>query len=451
MKKIKRERSPGDTISDFHCHSCHVRNMVINMENTKTIQEIEALCSAAKQASYSMMTAQLEKRNGALKKLAGILRDSSVQAEIIEKNAEDLKKAAENGVKESMIDRLLLNGERINAISDALIKIVGLPNPLGRSEGWTAVSGIRIERVRVPIGVIGIIYESRPNVTVDAAALCIKSGNVCILRGGKEAINSNLCLTKYIRQALEAAGLPSDAVCLISDTTRESSTILMRQNKYLDLLIPRGGPGLIRSVVENSTVPVIETGSGNCHIYVDESADTDMALEIILNAKSRPSVCNAVETVLIHEKVDGSFLPALYDKLRVINVRFRGDEAVCAAVREALPASEEDYYTEYLDFILALKIVGSTAEAVEHINKYGTKHSEAIITKSMKNADFFKANIDSAAIYVNTSTRFTDGEEFGFGAEIGISTSKLHARGPMGLGEMTTIKYLIESDGIIRK
>jgi glutamate-5-semialdehyde dehydrogenase len=413
-------------------------------------QEIADMCEKAKKASYSLAASSSVTRDNALKNISEELRDSKAIQEIIEKNELDIKTAREMGLSESMIDRLTLDEKRIKSIADALIKIVNLPDPLGKGDSWTRPNGLKIGRVSVPLGVCGMIYESRPNVTVDAAVLCIKSGNAVILRGGKEAINSNRILTDIIKRSIAKAWINPDVVELINDTTRESSTILMKQNGKIDVLIPRGGISLIKSVVENATVPVIETGAGNCHIYVDDTADFEMAANVIYNAKTRPSVCNSVETVLISSKIYKEFLPVLSNKLRDRNVEFRGCERVREVLKEALEATEDDYYKEYNDFILALKVVDSLDEAIEHINKYNTKHSEAIITSDISRAREFQKRVDAAAVYVNASTWFTDGEEFGFGAEIGISTSKLHARGPVGLTELTTIKYLIEGNGTIR-
>lgn len=412
--------------------------------------KIANMCEKAKRASYSLASASCGARDNALKNISEELRNSKVIQEIIEKNEIDIKIAREIGLSESMIDRLKLDDKRIKNIADALLKIVNLPDPLGKGDNWTRPNGLKIERVSVPLGVCGMIYESRPNVTVDASALCIKSGNAVVLKGGKEALNSNIILTEIIKRSLTKAGIDSDAVQLIDNTERESATILMKQNGKIDILIPRGGISLIKSVVENATVPVIETGAGNCHIYADDTADFEMAANIIYNAKTRPSVCNSVETILISDKIYKEFLPVLYKKLLDRNVEFRGCERVREVLAEAVEATEDDYYKEFNDFILALKVVDSLDEAIEHINKYNTKHSEAIITNEISRAREFQKRVDAAAVYVNASTWFTDGEEFGFGAEIGISTSKLHARGPVGLIELTTIKYLIEGNGTIR-
>ena len=400
----------------------------------------------AKAASARLGVADTEKRNSALSAMAEALVLRS--AEIIEANSLDIENAKANGMSDSMLDRLTLTEARINAISESVKKVIALPDPLANCEEWTRPNGIKITKKRVPFGVIAIIYEARPNVTADAAALCVKSGNAVILRGGKEAINSNLAIAKVLSDALTSVGLPGDCVQVVPDTSRETANKLMRLKGGVDLLIPRGGKSLIRSVVENATVPVIETGAGNCHIYFDESADTEMALNIIDNAKrQRPSVCNAAESLLVHSATAERLLPLV--KERMPNVELRGCERTRGII-DVKQATEEDFFTEYNDYILAVKVVDSVYEAVEHINIHGTGHSEAIITENAENAEYFCNNIDAAAVYVNASTRFTDGEEFGFGAEIGISTQKMHARGPMGLPEMTTYKYVISGEGQIR-
>lgn len=373
---------------------------------------------------------------------------------ILKENEKDTAMAKENGITDAMVDRLRLTPERINDIADACIYLTGLNDPVGEViEGYTRPNGMRITKTRVPMGVIGIIFESRPNVTVDAATLCIKSGNAAILRGGKEAINSNKILMDIMRESVEECGLPKDIIQLVEDTSRESSNQMMRANGYIDVLIPRGGKGLIKAVVENATVPVIETGSGNCHIYIDESADIDMAVSVTNNGKTqRPSVCNALETCLVHKSVAKEFLPKLMEEFKKFNVDVRGCERTVEILGEGIkPATEEDYATEFDDYIMAVKVVDDIDEAIEHISEYSTGHSECIITNDLKNAEKFQREIDSACVYVNCSTRFTDGGEFGFGAEIGISTQRLHARGPMGLRELTTMKYLINGDGQIRK
>ena len=352
-----------------------------------------------------------------------------------------------------MLDRLKLDEKRINAIADACVNLSKLDDPVGEvTGGGVRPNGMKIEKVRVPMGVIGIIYEARPNVTVDAASLCLKSGNTVILRGGKEAFESNRILMSLMRNAVEKAGFSPDIMQLVEDTSRETATEMMKLNGYIDVLIPRGGAGLISSVVKNATVPVIETGTGNCHIYVDESADLQMAVDILNNGKTqRPSVCNALESLLVNEKIAEEFLPLAKKKLDESNVEIRG----CGKTKEILgdcviSATEEDYRTEFLDYIISVKVVADVNKAIAHISEYTTGHSECIVTKSLENAEKFQSSIDAAAVYVNCSTRFTDGEEFGLGAEIGISTQKLHARGPMGLRELTTTKYLISGKGQIR-
>ena len=407
---------------------------------------LNEMSKKAKAASARLGVADTEKRNSALSAMAEALVLRS--AEIIGANSLDIENAKANGMSDSMLDRLTLTETRINAISESVKKVIALPDPLANCEEWTRPNGIKITKKRVPFGVIAIIYEARPNVTADAAALCVKSGNAVILRGGKEAINSNLAIACVLSDALTSVGLPGDCVQVVPDTSRETANKLMRLKGGVDLLIPRGGKSLIRSVVENATVPVIETGAGNCHIYFDESADTEMALDIIDNAKrQRPSVCNAAESLLVHSAAAKRLLPLV--KERLPNVELRGCERTRGII-DVKQATEEDFFTEYNDYILAVKVVDSVYEAVEHINIHGTGHSEAIITENAENAEYFCNNIDAAAVYVNASTRFTDGEEFGFGAEIGISTQKMHARGPMGLPEMTTYKYVISGEGQIR-
>lgn len=401
----------------------------------------------AKKASRLLGSTDSETRNKALSAMADALVERA--DEIIKANESDILRAKENGMSDAMLDRLTLTKERIVAISNSVKKVIALPDPLEKSEAWTRPNGLTIEKVRVPFGVIAIIYEARPNVTADAAALCIKSGNAVILRGGKEAIDSNIAVGKVLSDALESIGLPKDAIQVVEDTSRETANKLMTLKGGIDLLIPRGGKSLIRSVVENATVPVIETGAGNCHIYFDSEAEPEIAINIIDNAKrSRPSVCNAAETLLVHENVAKELLPLV--KERLDNVELRGCEKTCEILKDIKKATDEDFFTEYNDYILAIKVVSTLEEAVEHINRHGTGHSEAIITKNEANARYFTENIDAAAVYVNASTRFTDGEEFGFGAEIGISTQKMHARGPMGLPEMTTYKYLVKGNGQVR-
>ena len=372
--------------------------------------------------------------------------------EILKENAEDVL-ASTGKMSDVMIDRLSLDRSRIEAMAKGMLEVAALPDPIGTViSGSTRPNGMEITKVRVPLGVIGIIFEARPNVTVDAAVLCLKSGNAVILRGGKEAINSNKCLTAIMQDAIESAGLDRNCVQLIEDTTRQSSVELMELTEYLDVLIPRGGKGLIRAVVENAKVPVIETGAGNCHVFVDESADINMAADIIYNAKtSRPSVCNAIETILVHENIAEKALPVIKARLDEKNVELHGCEKTAAILGDCVvPADESDWETEYLDYKLAVKVVSSIDEAMDHIAKYSTGHSECIVTQNYKNAKLFTSTVDSAAVYVNVSTRFTDGGMFGLGAEIGISTQKLHARGPMGLNELTSMKFVIEGDGQIR-
>lgn len=373
-------------------------------------------------------------------------------AEIIAANELDMENGRKNNMPSGLLDRLMLNEARIAGMTEGLNQIADLDDPIGEIAGMKRrPNGLLIGQQRVPLGVIGIIYEARPNVTADAFGLCFKTGNVVVLKGGSDAIHSNMAIVKSIRQVLKEFGACEDAVQLIEDTSRETTTAFMKMNQYIDVLIPRGGAGLIRAVVNNSTIPVIETGTGNCHIYVDESADLDMAIDIIFNAKTqRIGVCNACESLVVHKNVMEALLPALEKRLKEKNVELRGDELVCGILPDAVKATEEDWGKEYLDYILSIKTVDSIDEAIAHINRYNTKHSEAIITKVYANAQKFLNEVDAAAVYVNASTRFTDGFEFGFGAEIGISTQKLHARGPMGLTALTTTKFIIYGDGQIR-
>lgn len=404
----------------------------------------------AKEASYELSNASTNAKNDALLFMAEELINEKVS--ILKANEIDVENAKANGMSEAMLDRLSLNEDRINGMADGLKELIGLQDPIGEVISmWQRPNGLQIGQKRVPLGVIGIIYEARPNVTCDAAGLCLKSGNTVILRGGSDAINSNKEIVRVLIKGLEKAGLPKECVQLIEDTSRQVATDMMKLNEYIDVLIPRGGAGLIQSVVKNSTVPVIETGTGNCHIYVDESADFNMAKNIAVNAKaSRPSVCNAAEKLLINENIAEEFLPIAVKALREAGVVLRGDEKAQAIIDDIERANDEDWGKEYLDYVMAVKIVKDVDEAINHINKYGTGHSEAIITESYKNSQKFLQKVDAAAVYVNASTRFTDGSEFGFGAEIGISTQKLHARGPMGLKELTTIKYVIYGNGQIR-
>ena len=410
--------------------------------------DLTQICQNARRAAFTLANAGARKDEALSRIHDRLLADA---AEILSANAADLENARQKGTSDAMLDRLTLTAPRIAAIAEAVLKVRALPEVLGTGEVFTRPNGLEIRKVCVPLGVIGIIYEARPNVTVDAAALCLKSGNAVILRGGSEAIRSNLALGKSLRKALEEAGLPADGVQVLEDTSRETASKLMTMNGYIDVLIPRGGAGLIRSVVQNATVPVIETGAGNCHVYVDDSADLAMALDIIDNAKTqRPSVCNAAENLLVHKDIADTFLPLMRKRLEAKGVELRGCEKVCAVLPGIKAATEQDFFTEYNDYILSVKVTDGVEQAVEHINTHGTRHSEAIVTKSMEHAAYFTQNIDAAAVYVNASTRFTDGEEFGFGAEIGISTQKLHARGPMGLKALTTVKYMITGNGQIR-
>lgn len=412
---------------------------------------IEQLGVNAKAAKGEIATCSTAKKNNALMEIAKQLRECC--GEIIEANAIDLNNAKNAGMSASMQDRLALDEKRINAIANACENLTKLQDPVGEIDGGSVrPNGMKITKVRVPMGVIGIIYEARPNVTVDAAALCLKSGNAVILRGGKEAFNSNKKLVEIMRKAVENAGFNADIIQLVGDTSREVATMMMKANGYIDVLIPRGGAGLIRSVVENATVPVIETGTGNCHIFIDETADMDMAVSITDNGKTqRPSVCNALESCLVHKNVAEKFLPLMKAKLDEHNVEIRGCEETARILGDCVvPVTDDDFNTEFLDYIISVKVVENVDEAISHIQKYSTGHSECIVTKNLENAEKFQSMIDSAAVYVNCSTRFTDGEEFGLGAEIGISTQKLHARGPMGLRELTTIKFLINGNGQIR-
>ena len=412
--------------------------------------DLREMGARAKDVSRILGKLGQTEKNAGLFAAAGELEAAA--SSILEANGQDVDAAVKRGMHAGLVDRLRLDGSRIKAMADGLRDVAALEDPVGEVESMKKrPNGLLIGRKRVPLGVIGIIYEARPNVTADAFGLCFKSGNAVILRGGSDAIRSNEAIVAAIRRGLLAAGLPEDAVQLVADTSRESARELMRLNGYLDVLIPRGSAGLIRTVVENSTVPVIETGTGNCHVYVDATADFLMALDIIYNAKTqRIGVCNACESLLVHQSIVEEFLPLLKERLDEKQVEIRADEASCRLVPGFVPAAEEDWGREYLDYILSLKQVGSLEEAIAHINRYGTGHSEAIVTRDYGNAQRFLEEVDAAAVYVNASTRFTDGAQFGFGAEIGISTQKLHARGPMGLRELTTIKYIIYGDGQVR-
>ena len=402
----------------------------------------------AKQKVQALSTAQ---KNEALLAVADALLTHA--DELMKANEEDMKAGKENGMHEGLLDRLKLTNERISGMSEGLRQVAALPDPIGTlMEEFDRPNGLHIEKRRVPMGDIGIIYESRPNVTADAFALCFKAGNAVILKGGSDAIHSNIAITNVIRGALKAQGITEDAIALIESTDRETTKEFMHMNAYVDVLIPRGGAGLIRAVVEGSTIPVIETGTGNCHIYIDKDADIDKAIPIIINAKTqRIGVCNACESLVIHKDIAEKVLPELSRALREKQVEMRGDETVCAVVPDAKPATSEDYQTEYLDLIISMKTVSSVEEAIAHINANNTHHSEAIITENQEAAQKFLSGVDAACVYVNASTRFTDGFEFGFGAEIGISTQKLHARGPMGLNELTSYKYMITGNGQIRQ
>ena len=411
---------------------------------------LEQLGINAKKAAGVLTTASTNQKNKALEEIALALIENADK--IIKQNIIDLENGRKAGLNDGLLDRLMLDKDRIKGIADGCIQVSRLDDPCGKVlEEITRPNGLKIQKVSCPMGVIGIIYEARPNVTADAAALCLKSGNAVILRGGKEAINSNIAIAETMRSAVEMTGFPKDAIQLVTDTSRDSSTELMKMKGTLDCLIPRGGKALIQAVVENSTVPVIETGSGNCHIYVDDEADINMAAEIIFNAKTqRISVCNACESLVIHSGIIDRALPVIKARLDEKNVIIKGDERARAVCPDIEPATELDYATEYLDYIISVKTVDSLDEAIEHINKNSTGHSEAIITENAQKAKIFMSRIDSSSVYHNASTRFTDGGEFGLGAEIGISTQKLHARGPMGLAQLTTTKYLIFGNGQVR-
>lgn len=411
---------------------------------------LERLGINAKEAEKTLMVASSEKKNQALKKIAeGLIENTD---KIIEANKVDLENGEKNGMAKSMLDRLKLDKERIEGMAKGVLDVATLPEPVGRILSATErPNGLRIEKVSTPIGVIAVIFEARPNVTSDAAALCLKSGNTVILRGGKEAINSNKTIAKVMRQTVKEAGMPEDVIQLVEDTSRESANELMKMNEYVDVLIPRGGAGLIQAVVKNATVPVIETGVGNCHIYIDKNADLKKAVDIVFNAKtSRPSVCNAAESLLIHKDIAKEALVAIKNKLDEKDVTLVGDSKAREIIPDMEKATDADWATEYLDYKMSVKIVDSVEEAIEHIYKYSTGHSECIVTENAGIAEKFMNQVDSAAVYLNASTRFTDGGEFGFGAEIGISTQKLHARGPIGLPELQSFKYKIYGDGQIR-
>lgn len=411
---------------------------------------LEEMGRRAKEAEPVMRNLPTAVKNDVLRQAAADL--VAATPEILAENAKDVEKGRANNMSAGLIDRLMLTEARIEGMAEGLRQIAELDDPVGEVIGMKKrPNGLLIGQKRVPLGVIGIIYEARPNVTADAFGLCFKTGNVCILKGGSDAICSNLAIVKCLRNTLAKAGVIEDAIQLIEDTSRETAAAFMKLNQYIDVLIPRGGAGLIRAVVNNSTVPVIETGTGNCHIFVDESADLDNAADIVINAKTqRVGVCNACESLLVHEKVKEAFLPVIGKKLQEKQVAIRGDEHAVALIPGIEAATEEDWGREYLDYMISIKTVGSVEEAIAHINKYNTKHSEAILTQNYQNAQKFLDEVDAAAVYVNASTRFTDGFEFGFGAEIGISTQKLHARGPMGLLALTTTKFIIYGNGQVR-
>lgn len=405
----------------------------------------------AKKSAMILNTLGQAEKNNCLEVVANELIANTDQ--ILKANRLDVQKAIEKGVKSSLIDRLKLTTDRINGMAEGIKKIVMLEDPIGQTiSAWIRPNGLEIAQKRVPLGVIGIIFESRPNVTADAFSLCFKTGNATILRGGSDAFNSNKAIVDVIRTAIESVGLPKDCIQLVEDTSHETATKMMKLNQYIDVLIPRGGSGLIKTVVENATIPTIETGTGNCHVYVDEYADLDMAVKIVENSKTqRLGTCNTCESLVVHKNIAEKVLPLICDNLKSHNVEIRGDEIVQSIVKDVVPATQEDWGTEYLDAIISIKVVDSIDEAIEHINTYNTKHSESIVTNNYQNSRKFTSQVDASAVYVNASTRFTDGFEFGFGAEIGISTQKLHARGPMGLLALTTTKYVINGNGQVRK
>ena len=416
----------------------------------ETVMNLLIMGKEAQLASEILGVTDTAKKNETLLYTADLLVKES--ASILAANAIDVQNAEQKGVSPAMVDRLRLTESRIAGMAGGLRQVASLPDPVGDVlESFERPNGLKIEKVRVPFGVIGIIYESRPNVTADAFGLCFKTGNAVILRGGSDAIHSNTRISEVLRQGVKDCGLPENSIQLITDTSRETVTEFMKLNRFVDVLIPRGGAGLIRSVLENSTIPVIETGTGNCHIFVDETADQQMALDIIDNAKTqRMGVCNACESLVVHEKIAAEFLPKIYERLSAKNITMRADDEARACVPAMEAATEEDFAKEYLGALISVKTVSGVDEAIDHINRYHTKHSDAILTNNEANAEAFLKRVDSACVYVNASTRFTDGEEFGFGAEIGISTQKLHARGPMGLRELTSYKYLIRGNGQVR-
>ena len=414
------------------------------------MEDIIKKAALAKKAETVLSQAGSEKKNACLANMIKTIKEDAEH--ILNENQKDMEKARMKGISESLLDRLMLDEKRLNGITEGLEQLIALKDPIGEIISMNKMpNGLLVGQMRVPLGVIGIIYEARPNVTADAASLCIKSGNSVILRGGSEAIKSNTAIVKSLRKALTASGLPEDSISIIEDTSRETAIKFMQLNEYIDVLIPRGGAGLIKTAVENSTIPVIQTGTGNCHVYIDNYADLEMAEKIVVNAKiSRPGVCNAEEKLLVHKAVADEFMPRIVKSLTEHGVEVRGCKNTVKISEDIKPASDTDWYTEYLDFIIAVKIVDSIDEAINHINKYGTKHSESIVTENYSNSRKFLDEVDAAAVYINASTRFTDGCEFGLGAEIGISTQKLHARGPMGLKELTSSKYIIYGNGQIR-
>ncbi len=414
-------------------------------------KQVIAKAQKAREAARKLAYISTDIKNDALLAMADSLLKNTYN--ILEANELDVREADKNGLSRALIDRLLLNQARVADMANGLAMVASLPDPVGEVESmWTRPNGLRIGRTRVPLGVVGIIYEARPNVTVDAAGLCVKTGNAVVLRGGSEAIHSNTAIANIIAEAATREGLPDGAINLIETTDRDAVNVMLKLNDYIDVIIPRGGAGLIQTVVQNATVPVIETGVGNCHVYVDRYADLEKARRIVINAKcQRPGVCNALESLLVHQAIAAEFLPEMLDALKAAGVEVRGCERTRAAADWVKQATEEDYTNEFLDLIIAVKVVDNLDEALDHIYRYSTKHSEAIITENYTRAMRFLNEVDAAAVYINASTRFTDGGQFGFGAEIGISTQKLHARGPMGLKELTTNKYILFGDGQIRE
>lgn len=409
------------------------------------------ICKRAKAASYELAKLSTETKNRALFNMAEALEKNT--PEILEANQKDVESSKKKGVKEALLDRLILNEERVSKMAQCLREVAALPDPVGEIvKTWTRPNGLIIGQLRVPLGVVAVIYESRPDVTSDASGICLKSGNAVILRGGSDAINSNLAIGRVLNKAAVESGIPEGAIQVVPTTERSAAVELMKMRGYVDVLIPRGGAGLIKAVVENAKVPVIETGTGNCHIYVEEDADLTRAIDIIINAKcQRPGTCNAAEKVLVHRGIASEFIPKAIDALRSHGVEVRGCEETRKIVPDVVPATEEDWYTEYLDLIIAFKVVSGLEEAIDHINKYGTKHSDSILTADFNKALRFIRDVDSAAVYWNASTRFTDGNQYGLGAEIGISTQKMHARGPMSVQHLTTTKYFVLGRGHIRE